>query len=89
MTVQALEISLMCAWRTAPAHPQHIPSTPHAQAMQAKLSQVRQLRGLGWGKIAMVEKVWNIKRGGNERWKQAEAEYHQIIDQLEAEEQED
>lgn len=68
--------------RTVAAQPAHSPRTNDAHAPQAKLEQVRELKGMGWGKVATIEKVWGIKRGGNERWKQAEEEYNQIITQL-------
>ncbi len=63
------------------------------QSLQAdvqKMIDVADLRAKGWGKIDIVQKLWNVKRGGSEKWKQAEREYAEIIQALEqAEEQED
>jgi hypothetical protein len=66
------------------AQPQHTSRTNDAQALEAKRTEIQQYRGMGWGKVAIIEKVWNIKRGGNERWKQAEAEYTAIVTEREA-----
>jgi hypothetical protein len=49
------------------------------QGLQAKRTEVEQLRANGWGKVAIIEKVWNCKRGGSQKWKQAESEYDAII----------
>jgi len=70
--------------RTALAQPLHTASTDDAQPLQAKADEVSELRRLSWGKVAIIEKVWGIKRGGNARWKAAESEYTQIVSQLEA-----
>lgn len=72
--------------RTVDAQPVHTPRTDDAQALQAKLEGVCKYRALGWHKSATIEKVWNITRGGNARWKQAEAEYHEIVRRIEQEE---
>jgi hypothetical protein len=41
------------------------------------------LRSLGWGKVAIIEKVWNVRRGGSARWKDAESEYEQMLTEME------
>lgn len=43
--------------------------------------EVARLRSLGWGKVAIIEKVWNVRRGGSTRWKEAESEYEQMVSQ--------
>jgi hypothetical protein len=50
--------------------------------LQAKRTEVFRLRSapLNWQKIAIIEKVWNVKRGGSAAWKQAEQEYNQIVE---------
>jgi hypothetical protein len=42
-------------------------------------TEVQNLHKKGWGKQAIIEKVWNVKKGGSEKYKQAEEYYHQII----------
>jgi len=44
---------------------------------------VRELRELNWGKQAIIEKVWGVTKGASPRYKAAEAEYEQIMSQLE------
>lgn len=49
-------------------------------------SEVLNLLEKGWGKQAIIEKLWNVKKGGSPRYKDAENDYNQII--IEAEERE-
>jgi hypothetical protein len=53
--------------------------TDEEHPWQAKGREVRHLRVQGWGKIAIIEKVWGVKRGGTERYRQAEKEYETIV----------
>ena len=53
--------------------------TDDEHSWQAKGREVRHLRVQGWGKIAIIEKVWGVKRGGTERYRQAEKEYETIV----------
>ncbi len=48
-------------------------------AWLAKVEQVRHYQALGWQKVAILGKVWDAKPGGSQKWKQAEAEYQQIV----------
>jgi hypothetical protein len=57
------------------------------RALEAYEEDVRRLRGMGWGKQAMIEKVWNVRKGGSPRYKEAEAMYEAIIDRLNDEEE--
>lgn len=41
--------------------------------------KVLELRKIGIGKIAIIEEVWNVKRGGSEKYKDAECEYERIV----------
>jgi predicted GIY-YIG superfamily endonuclease len=50
-------------------------------SQDSKAEAVRELRAMGWGKQAALEKVWNVKPGGSPRYKEAEAEYNAIISQ--------
>jgi len=51
----------------------------YERSPEANVAEVQRLRALGWGKEATIEKVWNAKKGGSAKYKQAEAEYNQII----------
>jgi hypothetical protein len=58
------------------------------QNVHAKRTEVVQLRSLGWKKINIIEKVWDVKRGGSQAWKQAVAEYESIMAELEQQKEE-
>ena len=49
---------------------------------EAKVDAVRDLRSKNWGKVAIIEKIWNVKAGGSLGYKSACAEYEQIIASL-------
>ncbi len=46
-------------------------------------AEVMRLRSLGWNKQDIIEKLWNVTKGGSARYKIAEAEYEQMIQQME------
>jgi hypothetical protein len=50
---------------------------------RTRAAEVLQLRSLGWGKQAIIEKLWQVKKGGTKGYQVAEAEYEQIMSQLE------
>ena len=54
-------------------------------AVSEKAEKVRELRQNNWGKVAIVEKLWNVKAGGSRAWKQAETEYNAITEMEEKE----
>jgi len=54
-------------------------------AWQAKVERVRALRAQGWQKIAILEKVWNARRGASRTCQVAEAEYAEIMARFERE----
>jgi hypothetical protein len=54
-------------------------------ALQAKREQVMTLRDQNWGKINIIEKVWNVKRGGSQGYIKACAEYDAIVGNLDIE----
>lgn len=60
-------------------------NTMAEQGIQAKRAQVQELLEKQWGKIRIIEKVWNVSRGGSIAWKQACAEYEAILVDLEEE----
>ncbi len=49
------------------------------RAREAKQAEVEHYRSLKWGKQAIIEKVWQCKKGGSQKWKAAESEYDAII----------
>lgn len=51
--------------------------------MFERSSEVLRLYSMGWGKQAIIEKVWSVKKGGSERYKQAESEYNTIMSKQE------
>jgi hypothetical protein len=50
---------------------------------QAKVNAVRELHFQNWGKIATIERVWRVKAGGTQKYKDAEIEYEQIMAMIE------
>jgi DNA translocase FtsK/SpoIIIE-like protein len=42
--------------------------------------KVMKLRTLGWGKQAIIEKIWSVTKGGSKRYKEAEALYERILE---------
>jgi FtsK/SpoIIIE family len=71
---------------TPPAHPLHTSEQTRTSALQARAGQVQALRANNWGKIAIIEKVWGVKRGSSKAYRMAEAEYEEIIRTLEGDE---
>jgi hypothetical protein len=55
-------------------------------ALQARLQDVRHLQALGWGKVAIIEKVWKVKAGATHGYKHACLEYDHILARLDQEE---
>jgi hypothetical protein len=50
-------------------------------------TEVQNLLEKGWGKQAIIEKLWQCKKGGSPKYKEAENEYNQIILEAESESQ--
>jgi hypothetical protein len=48
-------------------------------------TEVHNLLNNGWGKQAIIEKLWQCKKGGSPKYKEAEQEYNQIIEAKESE----
>lgn len=55
------------------------------EADASRMEDVRRYQALGWGKQAIIEKVWNVKKGGSAAYKSAVAEYEAIIARMEGE----
>jgi hypothetical protein len=69
---------------TPPETPMNVEFEQAEQAWQARLEQVREFYvQKNWGKIAIIEKVWNVKRGGSQAYRQAEAEYNAMMTEIE------
>ncbi len=47
-----------------------------------RYAMVRKLYEVGLGKVAIINEVWGCKPGGSERYRQAEAEYEEIVSNL-------
>ena len=45
-----------------------------------RAERVLELKAKGWGKAKTILEVWGINKGGSQKYKDAEAEYHRIID---------
>ena len=45
-----------------------------------KAERALQLKAKGWGKAKIIAEVWGVSKGGSQKYKDAEAEYHRIID---------
>jgi hypothetical protein len=39
-----------------------------------------QLKAKGWGKAKIILEVWGVSKGGSQKYKDAEAEYHRAVD---------
>lgn len=51
------------------------PSAPRSD----RSTDVLELRKKGWGKQAIIERLWSVTKGGSPRYRDAEAEYEAII----------
>lgn len=45
-----------------------------------KAERVLELKAKGWGKAKTILEVWGINKGGSQKYKDAEIEYHRIVD---------
>lgn len=64
-------------------------SEPSSQARSfrsERSTEVEDLRKKNWGKAAIIEKLWGVKKGGSPRYKEAEVEYEAIITEIEVQE---
>lgn len=75
-------VQVVNSTRTAYEQPQNIADE---QALQANLEAVRALRVQNWGKISIIEKIWGVKRGGSQAYRDACAEYDMIVRYLDEE----
>ena len=49
-------------------------------AKSERAERVLELKAKGWGKAKIILEVWGINKGGSQKYKDAEAEYHRIVD---------
>ena len=49
-------------------------------AKNERAERVLELKAKGWGKAKIIAEVWGVSKGGSQKYKDAEAEYHHIID---------
>jgi len=59
-----------------------VPHTPEPQ-LPEEAKRVLDLKNGGMGKGAIIWEMWQVRKGGSERYKQADAQYTQIIETLE------
>ncbi len=59
--------------------------TPPLQADLPHTEEVKYLRSLNWGKQAIVEKVWNVKKGSSRAYHAAVTDYETIVAHMERE----
>jgi hypothetical protein len=52
---------------------------PEQNAESERAERALQLKAKGWGKAKIILEVWGISKGGSQRYKAAEAEYHRAI----------
>jgi len=57
-------------------------------ALQARFQEVRHFQSMGWGKVAIIEKVWKVKAGATQGYKSACLDYDHIMARLDQEERE-
>jgi hypothetical protein len=69
--------------RTPLEHGPNTARTFEERAWQAKRDEIKALRAQGWEKIAIIEKVWKVKRGESKRYQRACEEYEQVMNALE------
>lgn len=50
------------------------------RSVNDKAERVLGLKAKGWGKAKTILEVWGIAKGGSQKYKDAEAEYHRIVD---------
>jgi hypothetical protein len=73
---QLLERSERKAERTPNADENYI------EPLNVQAKKVLDLKKLNMGKAAIIWEVWGVKKGGSERYKQAEFDYEQIVENL-------
>lgn len=69
----------------SPAHDLHIGQYMEEYPSEARMQEVQKLRAQNWGKVAIIEKVWRVKRGSSRVYRKAEQEYNSTIAQLKTE----
>lgn len=75
-TVQSQNLPLLNEPRTAPERYVNDEEEPASEAIA---NEILRLQAKNWGKQAIIEKIWRVKKGGSPRYKQAENEYEAII----------
>jgi FtsK/SpoIIIE family len=77
------ELRLIDAARTPLERGENKDEHADERAWQADIAEVAakimKLRTLGWGKQAIIEKIWPVTKGGSKRYKEAEAIYERIL----------
>lgn len=53
-----------------------------------RLERLQELKALGWSKARIIEQIWGVSKGGSAKYKAAEKEYEEILQQLDEKEDE-
>lgn len=79
------QISAMHRDYTSPAHDLHTEPHMNEYPSEAHVQEVQKLRAQNWGKVAIIKKVWGVKRGSSRIYRKAEQEYNATMMRLETE----
>jgi hypothetical protein len=55
---------------------------PEQNGESERAERALQLKAKGWGKAKIILEVWGISKGGSQKYKDAEAEYHRAISEV-------
>jgi hypothetical protein len=70
---------------TLPAHDLHAKPYMEEHLSEARMQEVQKLRAQNWGKVAIIEQVWRVKRSSSRVYRKAEQEYNATITRLKTE----
>jgi flagellar motility protein MotE (MotC chaperone) len=54
---------------------------PEQNDEERRAERALELKAKGWGKAKIILEVWGVSKGGSQKYKDAEAEYRQAIDE--------
>jgi hypothetical protein len=55
---------------------------PEQNTESERAERALQLKAKGWGKAKIILEVWGISKGGSQKYKDAEAEYKRLVEEL-------
>ncbi|MEG4252928.1 hypothetical protein [Microcoleus sp. Pol10D4] len=81
---EALERALALTYdddeRSEPEPQKQLAENDAERTLNERAERVLSLKAKGWGKAKTIREVWGINKGGSQKYKDAETEYHRIID---------